>query len=168
MEHIYELIFRIALITLKRIGLSTLPWGHPFSSKRGSDVSTPTHTCIFLSVRKLWIHLSMLFVIPNSPNFSIVPVVHIRSKAFSRSRKVATTILFSMKAIFMADSSHTVYGKDCGLKTQPAKVPRISASKPMYLTTQIPGRATYLRFSFRFFKKGSCQLLAKVCARSTG
>ena len=26
----------------------------------------------------------------------------------------------------------------------------------------IPGLATYLRFSFRFFKKGSCQLLAKV------
>ena len=32
----------------------------------------------------------------------------------------------------------------------------------------IPGMATYFRFSFRFFKKGSCQLLAKVCARSTG
>ena len=32
----------------------------------------------------------------------------------------------------------------------------------------IPGRATYFRFSFCFFKKGSCQLLAKVCARSTG
>ena len=31
-----------------------------------------------------------------------------------------------------------------------------------------PGLATYFRFSFRFFKKGSCQLLAKVCARSTG
>ena len=30
----------------------------------------------------------------------------------------------------------------------------------------IPGLATYFRFSFRFFKKGSCQLLAKVCARS--
>ena len=28
--------------------------------------------------------------------------------------------------------------------------------------------ATYFRFSFRFFKKGSCQLLANVCARSTG
>ena len=26
----------------------------------------------------------------------------------------------------------------------------------------------YFSFSFRFFKKGSCQLLAKVCARSTG
>ena len=32
----------------------------------------------------------------------------------------------------------------------------------------IPGPATYFRFSFRFFEKGSCQLLAKVCARSTG
>ena len=32
----------------------------------------------------------------------------------------------------------------------------------------IPGLATYFRFSFRFFKKGSCQILAKVCARSTG
>ena len=32
----------------------------------------------------------------------------------------------------------------------------------------IPGLATYFGFSFRFFKKGSCQLLAKVCARSTG
>ena len=32
----------------------------------------------------------------------------------------------------------------------------------------IPGLATYFRFSFRFFKKGSYQLLAKVRARSTG
>ena len=32
----------------------------------------------------------------------------------------------------------------------------------------IPGLATYFRFSFRFFKKDSCQFLAKVCARSTG
>ena len=32
----------------------------------------------------------------------------------------------------------------------------------------ILGLATYFRFSFRFFKKGSCQLLAKVCGRSTG
>ena len=35
-------------------------------------------------------------------------------------------------------------------------------------TTHDCGLATYFRFSFRFFKKGSCQLLAKVCARSTG
>ena len=32
----------------------------------------------------------------------------------------------------------------------------------------IPGLATYFRFSLRFFKKGNCQLLANVCARSTG
>ena len=32
----------------------------------------------------------------------------------------------------------------------------------------IPGLATYFRFSFRFFKKDSCQLLTKGCARSTG
>ena len=32
----------------------------------------------------------------------------------------------------------------------------------------IRGLATNFRFSFRFFKKDSCQLLAKVCARSTG
>ena len=32
----------------------------------------------------------------------------------------------------------------------------------------LPGLATYFHFSFRFFKKGSCQLLAKICARCTG
>ena len=32
----------------------------------------------------------------------------------------------------------------------------------------IPGLGTYFRFSFRFFKKGICQLLAKIFARSTG
>ena len=32
----------------------------------------------------------------------------------------------------------------------------------------IPGLATHFHFSFRFLKKGSCQFLAKVCARSTG
>ena len=31
----------------------------------------------------------------------------------------------------------------------------------------IPILATYFCFSFHFFKKGSCQLLAKVCAQST-
>ena len=29
----------------------------------------------------------------------------------------------------------------------------------------IPGLVAYFRFSFRWFKRGSCQLLAKVCAR---
>ena len=34
--------------------------------------------------------------------------------------------------------------------------------------SSIPGLAIYFRFSFRLFKRGSCQLLAKVYARSTG
>ena len=32
----------------------------------------------------------------------------------------------------------------------------------------MPGLAACFRFSFRFFKKGSCRLLARVCARGTG
>ena len=56
------------------------------------------------------------------------------------------------------------------LESQPGRV----AQSVGHLTRKsgvlgsIPGLATYFRFSFRFFKKGSCQLLAKVCARSTG
>ena len=41
-------------------------------------------------------------------------------------------------------------------------------SRKSVVLGSIPGLATYFRFSFRIFKKGSCQLLAKVCARSTG
>ena len=58
--------------------------------------------------------------------------------------------------------------------SQRIKVPGRLAQSVGYLTRKsgvlgsIPGLATYFRFSFRFFKKGSCQLLAKVCARSTG
>ena len=54
------------------------------------------------------------------------------------------------------------------------KVPGRVAQSVGHLTRKsgvlgsIPGLATYFRFSFRFFKKGSCQLLVKVCAVSTG
>ena len=56
------------------------------------------------------------------------------------------------------------------IKNQPGRV----AQSVGHLTRKsgvlgsIPGLATYFRFSLRFFKKGSCELLAKVCARSTG
>ena len=43
-----------------------------------------------------------------------------------------------------------------------------TSSIKVWVLGSIPGLATYFRFSFRFFKKGSCQLLAKVCARRTG
>ena len=53
---------------------------------------------------------------------------------------------------------------------QPGRVPQSVGhlARKSGVLGSIPGLATYFRFSFRFFKKGSCQLLAKVCARSTG
>ena len=54
--------------------------------------------------------------------------------------------------------------------TEPGRVAQ-SVGHPTHksgVLGSIPDLATYFRFSFRFFKKGSCQLLAKVCARSTG
>ena len=62
------------------------------------------------------------------------------------------------------------YGEVILIKRKPGRV----AQSVGHLTRKsgvlgsIPGLATYFRFSFRFFKKGSCQLLAKVCAPSTG
>ena len=41
-------------------------------------------------------------------------------------------------------------------------------TRKSWVLGSIPGLATYFSFSFRFFKKGSRQLLVKVCARSTG
>ena len=76
----------------------------------------------------------------------------------------------------MCISSLTVnlnYGLIMGHSTCEAGPGRVAQSEG-HLTRKsgvlgsIPGLDTYFRFSFRFFKKGSCQLLAKVCARSTG
>ena len=56
------------------------------------------------------------------------------------------------------------------LKLEPGRVAQSVGhlTRKSVVLGSIPGLATYFRFSFRFFKKGSCQLLAKVCARSTG
>ena len=64
--------------------------------------------------------------------------------------------------------------QDCSqLKSLTAWLGRVAQSvghliRKSGVLRSIPGLATYFRFSFRLFKKGSCQLLAKVCARSTG
>ena len=58
----------------------------------------------------------------------------------------------------------------CSANTRPGRV----AQSVGHLTRKsgvlgsIPGLATYFRFSFRFFKKGSCQLLAKVLVNRLG
>ena len=65
-------------------------------------------------------------------------------------------------------TSFTPY--EAGPRMRPGRVAQ-SVGHPTHksgVLGSIPGLATYFRFSFRFFKKGSCQLLAKVCARSTG
>ena len=70
------------------------------------------------------------------------------------------------------DSSATVIYKVC-MELQISQPGRIAQSvghltRKSGVLGSILGLATYFRFSFRFFKKGSCQLLAKVCAQSTG
>ena len=56
----------------------------------------------------------------------------------------------------------------------PSKQPGRAAQLVGYLTRKsgvlgsIPGLATYFRFSFCFFKKGSCQLLGKVLVNRLG
>ena len=80
-----------------------------------------------------------------------------------RHNKDILSIFFNVKVccVFSLESPH---------RGEPGRV----AQSVGHLTRKsgfldsIPGLATYFRFSFRFFKKGSCQLLAKVCARSTG
>ena len=76
-----------------------------------------------------------------------------------------------MYIIFISSSNYTVAAISYTPKrSEPGRV----AQSVGHLTRKsgvlgsIPGLATYFRFSFRFFKKGSCQLLAKVCARGTG
>ena len=74
------------------------------------------------------------------------------------------------------DLTYTIFTKDLAFTYTilQNKTPGRVAQSVGHLTRKsgvlgsIPGLATYFRFSFRFFKKGSCQLLAKVCARSTG
>ena len=98
---------KVFIMTLNKMGLRTPPWGQPFSRSWMSDVSFPTLTCIFLPFKKLRIQWNIFTFIPKSLNFMSVSVVHIRSKAFSRSRVTAAWHLFSIKAIFISDSRRT-------------------------------------------------------------
>ena len=82
---------------------------------------------------------------------------------------------FSLKSILLLSRIYTKSKSvKFGLRPQLFLRPGRVAQSVGHLTRKsgvlgsIAGLATYFRFSFRFFKKGSCQLLAKVCARSTG
>ena len=79
-------------------------------------------------------------------------------------RKAKTVYMYNYG---LPECSMVKYGS---LSNQPGRVAQLvrHLTRKSGVLGSIPGRATYFRFSFRFFKKGSCQLLAKVCARSTG
>ena len=66
--------------------------------------------------------------------------------------------------------SHTQFMQDVVSEAKPGRVAQSVGllTRKSGVLGSIPGLATYFCFSFRFLKKGSCQLLAKVCARSTG
>ena len=67
-------------------------------------------------------------------------------------------------------NSQHCYGNNVVTITEPGRVAQSVGhlTRKWEVLGSIPGLATYFRFTFRFFKKGSCQLLAKVCAQSTG
>ena len=88
-----------------------------------------------------------------------------------RLRKMNAQIMNRKITCYLRQLRHNItFFIRCNLHKSPGRV----AQSVGHLTRKsgvlgsIPGMATYFRFSFRFFKKGSCQLLAKVCARSTG
>ena len=82
-------------------------------------------------------------------------------------------LMASIFHVFIKFGNHFATGNDSVLRLL-SRTPGRVAQSVGHLTRKsgvlgsIPGLATYFRFSFRFFKKDSCQLLAKVCARSTG
>ena len=96
---------------------------------------------------------------------------HLASQNVKRAYRYQNNKLWSYKRLAgPVGTSEIVYFMYLSKLTEPGRVAQ-SVGHPTRksgVLGSIPGLATYFRFSFRFFKKGSCQLLAKVCARSTG
>ena len=96
-------------------------------------------------------------------------IVFFMDSVFSLTVHVFGAINWARAKVPQAHSVHPMY---CILQGIQLEQPGRVAQSVGHLTRKsgvlgsIPGLATYFRFSFRFFKKGSCQLLGKVCARS--
>ena len=73
-------------------------------------------------------------------------------------------------ACMITTCEHHIYSMWPLLLSKPGRVAQsvVHLTRKSGVLDSIPGLATYFRFSFRLFKKGSCRLLAKVSARSTG
>ena len=94
-------------------------------------------------------------------------LVSYSSKKFNKHQKNYSTAEKECLSLILALQHFEVYVTFSSLPGRVAQSVGHLTRKSGILGS-IPGLATYFRFSFSFFKKSSCQLLAKVCARSTG
>ena len=96
---------------------------------------------------------------------AILPRLYVRRVYFSfyGCRGYFVALITSLMEILIAGSALVAYNPFTGVQVR--KVGHLTRKSGVL--GSIPGLATYFRFSFRFFKRGSCQFLAKVCARST-
>ncbi len=76
-------------MTLKRVGLSTAPYGTQLVRLRGSESWLPTLTFAVLPVRKDLIHFSIFPLMPRLPSLNRAPLVEVRANAFAMSRNTA-------------------------------------------------------------------------------
>ena len=117
-------------ITLNSVGLSTAPWGNPFSCSWKSAHSSSIFTRIFLSVRKSLIHFSVRPFMPYSVSLSMTPNLHMRSKAFSKSKNTAKTFRFPKLDVRLTFTSLTSWSSVNLPFRKPAWV---SANFPTYI-----------------------------------
>ena len=144
-----------------------------------TDFWPPNHwRIIFPTMSPLFSQMSPLFLEP----WDIVPSYEISRQNTAYVLGLLTTIPFApafacgtilVSVSYWLHFNSQIFGSFDGSVFIPLLPGRVAQSvghltRKSGVLGSIPGLATYFRFSFRFFKKGSCQLLAKVCARSTG
>ena len=101
--------YRVFMIKLNRMADSTAPCGDPLRQPLRSDRTVPNFTWILRPVKKSWIQSSMFPSMPNWTNFCRTPFLHMRSKAFSRSKNTAQQDLLRSRAVLMADVNRKIW-----------------------------------------------------------
>ena len=150
------MLFGLELSDNRRISSS-----HAYRSLKQKACSTSCPwTTILVSINSLYTGGLFHCFILNEPIYHFRRVRSILSPVFCFECKILLA-----NNVDPDQTPHNV-ASDHGLHCLPISVGHLTRKSGVL--GSIPGLATYFRFSFRFFKKGSCQLLAKVCARSTG
>ena len=97
--------YSVLIIRLHNIGDKTAPFRHSLRS----DNTVPSLTWILRPVTKFCIQSSIFPSMPYSTSFCSTPFLHMRSKAFSRSRNTAQHDLRRSRAVLMADVSRRIW-----------------------------------------------------------